>query len=265
MRCIERLGPREPRSRIRVDTSTANSTCAPPPRSNRRTTLTKNQASRRLPDKAPDRNKSQADSSPWLGFAFLWLRVSTMRPTSGLAPHRVRDTPSRRGRHPARRSAQPARRSGRTRPGIHRPGVVLANATRTAHIAFATDGRRRKPEMLRRQIGTRLDGSHDQRRSIGANHEPSIERRRRSANVRLIKLAVLDINPAEKVAGLIPHPRVGLKILRAEGGGDAGSRSAEARHRHARPAARRHGIQGEHVTRLNVSDDPRHRRRGLLR
>jgi hypothetical protein len=33
-----------------------------PPRSKTRTTLTKNQANRHLPDKAPDRNESQADS-----------------------------------------------------------------------------------------------------------------------------------------------------------------------------------------------------------
>ncbi|MBF6289734.1 heavy metal translocating P-type ATPase, partial [Nocardia cyriacigeorgica] len=41
---------------------TANSACAPRSRSRTRTTLTSNQASRRPPDKAPDRNESQADS-----------------------------------------------------------------------------------------------------------------------------------------------------------------------------------------------------------
>ena len=40
----------------------ASSTCAPPSRSRTRTTLTKNQANRRQPDRAPDRNESQADS-----------------------------------------------------------------------------------------------------------------------------------------------------------------------------------------------------------
>lgn len=40
----------------------ASSTCAPQSRSKPRTTLTKNQANQHLPDKAPDRNESQADS-----------------------------------------------------------------------------------------------------------------------------------------------------------------------------------------------------------
>ena len=42
--------------------STENSTCAPPPRSKPRTTLTWNQPIRHPPDTAPERNESQADS-----------------------------------------------------------------------------------------------------------------------------------------------------------------------------------------------------------
>ena len=42
--------------------STASSTCAPHSRSSRRTTLTKNQPNRHLPDKPHHRNESQADS-----------------------------------------------------------------------------------------------------------------------------------------------------------------------------------------------------------